>query len=331
MGRGCRKKKRKQNFSFNNESQKNKYRKIRPTIYSSTEDENDCPPSTIKKQFVKSPPPVQLSKSESSLKSTKCRADEDEKLMERVKSKMTQHKRKEYLNKKSSEELNLEQSKQRSTDFLEMQLSDKNSKKKFMLTNFDKDHDESQLCESSESVTCEMQDIDTGYNITPQKNYRKSFSSHISFSNTHLKSPEQSYSQVSLSNNQLESSTNSFYSQMSPCSSRQHKSPIKSYSSQLSLINDHQRKNPIAPKSPVAFGLQKIRKEKSYSSQESSQLSLSNNQLKNPTKLMKSSLQFDNHSQSSKESYRRELFFSPTKSANDNCKLLRSNLFYFFL
>lgn len=132
MGRGCRKKKIKQNFSFNNESQKNKYRRIRPTIYSSTEDENDCPSFTIKKQFVKSPPPIQLSKSESSSQSIKCRADEDEKLMERVKSKMIQYKRKEYLNKKSSEELNLllEQSKQQSTDFVEMQLSDKNSKKK---------------------------------------------------------------------------------------------------------------------------------------------------------------------------------------------------------
>lgn len=187
-----------------------------------------------------------------------------------------------------------------------------------MLTNFDKDH-ELQLCESSESVTSEMQNIDTEY-ITPQKNYRKSFSSHISFSNTHLKSPEQSYSQVSLSNNQLESSTKSFYSQMSPCNSRQHKSSLKSYNSQLSLINDHQRKNLTALKSPVAFGLKKIRNEKSYSSKESSQLSLSNSQLKNPTKLMKSSLsQFDNHFQSSKESYRRELCF------------VRTNFVYFFL
>ncbi|XP_071580203.1 uncharacterized protein [Temnothorax nylanderi] len=288
LGRGCRNKKRKENFSFNNESQK-KYRKIQLILNSSTEDEDDCSSSNLKERTVESPPLVPFSppQSEMSSNSTKYRANEDEKLLKKIKSKMALDlKQREYSNKKTLEKLNLKKSKQDSP-VTKIQLSDKNSKK--ISTNLDEDHEsqlsessetvierqdndaESQLSKSSETVTFERQDDNNaGSVIVPQKNYGKSFSSHISFSNnSQLKNPGKSYSQVSMSNYQSESS-------------------MKSCSSKLS--------------------------------------SVSNNQLTNSTKSIKSQLsQFNNH-KSSKKFYRRELFLSPTKSASDNDSFSSSNI-----
>ncbi|XP_025997467.2 uncharacterized protein LOC113005796 [Solenopsis invicta] len=299
LGRGCRKKKRKQNFSIDNVSRKNKFCKIRRIINSSTEDEDDCPFFRMKENIVKSPPPVQFSELEMPSTSTKCRAEEDEKLVKRVKLKMSQNlKQKACLNKKSPEKLNLEKSEQDSL-VNETQLFDENSNI-FMSRDFDKKH-ESQLSESSE--TSKKQNNDTSLCVirTPQKNYTKSFSSHRSLSNNiQLKNSEKFCSQTLLSDNQVESSTES-NSRMSLVSS-QNESPIRSCSSQLS-------KNSIRSCN--------------------SQLLLLDSQLKNPTKFTKSLVpQSNNQSKSPKESYRRELFLSPTKSTDDNCKLISSYFFY---